>query len=174
MGQPFLGEVRIMAFSYAPTGWAQCNGQVIGISQNQALFAILGTTFGGNGVNNFQLPDFRGRVPGHPGRSFVAGGKFGEEMHTLMQPEMPQHTHVVSGTNTNGNSQYIQVVFPPPASQNIPASLASIYAPPGESPTTLEPSSMANAGASAPHENRQPFTVLNFCIALQGIFPSRN
>jgi len=175
MSNPFIGEVRIMGFAFAPKYWAQCNGQVLAIAQNQALFSILGTAFGGDGVRTFQLPDFRGRLPVHWGAgSFPAiGARTGEEGHTLQPTEQPPHTHQVSASTTAGNSQYIATVFPT-AARNVPAQVNGGLYGPAQSTTTLHPSSIATAGGGAAHENRQPYTVLNFCIALSGIFPSRN
>ena len=173
MSQPFMGEIKIISWNFAPKGWAFCNGQLLPINQNQALFSILGTTYGGDGRVNFALPDFRGRIPIYQGQGFIEGQAGGEEFHTLNQGEMPQHNHIANASKTAGNSQFIQVTFPS-ASQNIPAAVGGgIYAPPSNL-TTLNPSSVSNVGGSQPHEDRQPFLVLNFIIALQGIFPSRN
>lgn len=173
MGTPFLAEMRIMSFNFAPKGWAMCNGQLLPINQNQALFSLLGTTFGGNGQTTFGLPDFRGRVPIHSGPENTLGTKAGQESHTLTASEMPAHNHIANASTVAGNSAFIAVTFPS-ASQNIPAAVGGgIYAPPSNL-TTLHPSSISNFGGSQPHENRQPFLVLNFCIALSGTFPSQN
>jgi microcystin-dependent protein len=173
MGTPFMAEMRIMSFNFAPKGWAQCNGQFLPINQNQALFSLLGTTFGGNGQTTFALPDNRGRIPIHVGSGFTLGQAGGQEFHTVTISEMPAHNHVANASLTAGNSQFIAVTFPS-ASNNIPAAVGGgIYAPPSNL-TTLEPSSVSNVGGSQPHENRQPFLVLNVCIALQGTFPSQN
>ncbi len=166
MATPFMSEIRIMGFNFAPQGWAQCNGQFLPINQNQALFSLLGTMYGGNGQTTFALPDFRGRVPMHVGNGFTEGQAAGEEVHTISQSEMPAHNHFVQATSSASNT-------------NLPDGnlLASINAPQYNSPTqltTLHPSSVTNVGGSQPHENRQPYLVLNFCIALQGVFPSRN
>src|ERR1700751_1201608 len=104
MAEPFMGEIRMMSFGFAPTGWALCNGQLLPINQNQALFSLLGTTYGGNGQTNFALPDFRSRLPLHVGIGFVQGQKAGEEFHTLIASEMPQHTHVPNATNGAANT----------------------------------------------------------------------
>jgi microcystin-dependent protein len=168
MGTPFLSELRIMSFSYAPKGWAQCNGQLLPINQNQALFSLLGTTFGGNGQTTFGLPDLRGRVPIHQSSGFIMGQKGGEEFHTVIQSEMPAHNHFVNATSvaaTASNPSDTRLL-----SQSIQSALyanASNFA-------TMDPQAISNVGGSQPHENRQPFLVLNFCIALQGVFPSRN
>jgi microcystin-dependent protein len=173
MSTPFMGEIKIVSFNFAPKGWAQCNGQLMPINQNQALFSILGTTFGGDGRVTFGLPDFRGRIPIHTGNGFLLGQKGGQEFHTVTQSEMPAHNHFVSASTAAGNSKFIQQAAPV-ASQNILAnSGVSIYGPPSNL-ATLGPTSITNTGGSQPHENRQPFEVLNFVIALQGIFPSRN
>ncbi|SRR6266568_1406419 len=173
MSTPFLAEIKIMSFNYAPKGWAQCNGQFLPINQNQALFSLLGTTYGGNGQTTFALPDFRGRIPIHIGGGFLIGQTGGEEFHTVKMQEMPTHNHFVSASTAAGNSKFIAQTAPA-ASQNILAnSGVSIYGPPSNL-NSLEPSSITNTGGSQPHENRQPLLVLNFCIALQGIFPSQN
>jgi len=166
MGTPFLGELKIVSFNFAPKGWAQCNGQFLPINQNQALFSILGTTYGGNGQTTFALPDLRGRAPLHVGQGLILGQAGGQEFHTVIMSEMPAHTHIVSGTTTVGtlNSGGANVFG---------VSQTPVYSPPAAA-TTLEPTSVTNVGGSQPHENRQPFTVLNVVIALQGIFPSRN
>jgi microcystin-dependent protein len=164
--EPFLGELKLIAFTYNPQGWAQCNGQLLPINQNQALFSLLGTNYGGNGQTTFALPDLRGRVPIHMGSSFATIGQaFGEEAHTLTQQEMPTHLHSMTATNQNGNT-------PVPLNAMLAGS-NNTYAPFGP-PVALRPDVVGNAGGSQPHENRPPFTVLLWCIALQGIFPSRN
>jgi len=162
----FLSEIRIFSFNYAPQGWAQCNGQFLPINQNQALFSLLGTTYGGNGQTTFALPDLRGRVPMHNGNSLTLGQKAGEEAHTLTMSEMPAHTHQMKGSPDN------PTVAPP--TNNFWASNTSFtpYGPVAD--TAMSPQSIGNAGGSQPHENRSPFLTLNCCIALQGIFPSRN
>ncbi len=169
MAEPFLSEIRIMSFNYAPQGWAQCNGQLMPINLNQALFSLLGTTYGGNGQTTFALPDFRGRVPIHKGQGFTLGQKGGEEFHTITQSEMPAHNHLVSATNNKGTL----IV---PASANLPANSApsTFYNGNTSNLVAMNAATIGNTGGSQPHENRQPFTVLNFCIALQGIFPSQN
>lgn len=176
MGTPFMAEMRIMSFNFAPKGWAECNGQLLPINQNQALFSILGTAFGGDGRTTFALPDLRGRVPIHVGPQFpIVGQNGGEEFHTLSNSEMPAHNHMANASTTVGDTNFIQTVFPPPGSQNILAAGTGggIYTSPGNL-STLQPSSITNVGGSQAHENRQPFLVLNVCIALIGTFPSRN
>jgi microcystin-dependent protein len=168
MSQPFMGEIKIISWNYAPKGWALCNGQFLPINQNQALFSILGTTYGGNGQTTFALPDFRGRVPIYTGGSVGAtlGQAGGQEFHTLTQAEMPAHNHIVQASNTAANA-----ILP---TNNVLANISTqAYGPPTNL-TTLVPSTISNAGGSQPHENRSPYLVLNFIIALQGIFPSQN
>jgi len=172
MSTPFLGEMKIISWNYAPKGWAFCNGQLLPINQNQALFSILGTTFGGDGRVNFALPDMRGRVPIHQGQGFIEGQKGGEEFHTLTQSEMPAHIHALNASNQQANQATL--VTQPGATPNILAAVTgNQYAPPA-SLTTLVPDTVTNVGGSQAHENRQPYLVLNVIIALQGIFPSRN
>jgi microcystin-dependent protein len=165
MSTPFMGEIRIVSFNFAPQGWAQCNGQFLPINQNQALFSLLGTMYGGNGQTTFALPDLRGQVPIHTGAGFTLGQKGGQQAHTVTVPEMPLHTHVASGTADNGDS-----VIP---TANLLGAAANLYGAPA-SLTTLIPGTVSNAGGSQPHENMQPYLTLIFCIALQGIFPSQN
>ena len=166
MAEPFLSEIRIFSFSYNPQGWAKCDGQLLPINQNQALFSLLGTTYGGNGQTNFALPDLRGRVPIHVGGGLVLGQKAGEETHTLIVSEMPTHTHQAKAS-ANGPT------VPPPTS-NFWASNTGFtpYGTTGD--TAMSPQAIGNAGGSQPHENRSPYLTLNCCIALQGIFPSPN
>ena len=164
MAEPFLSEIRIMSFGYAPRGWAMCNGQLLPINQNQALFSLLGTTFGGDGRVNFALPDTRGRTPIHVGQGHTLGEKGGEQAHTVTMSEMPQHIHIVQASSNNGDA-----VIP---TDNVFGSVAGLYAPPANL-TSMVPSTVTNVGGSQAHLNMQPFLVLNFCIALQGIFPSQ-
>jgi microcystin-dependent protein len=167
MAEPFLSEVRIMSFAFAPQGWALCNGQLLPINQNQALFSLLGTTFGGDGRVNFALPDLRGRTPIHVGSGHTLGERSGEQAHTLSIAELPAHTHVLTGTSAD-------------ATQPIPAgNLLARQAPanPYIGPSSLQAmnaASVTNVGGSQAHLNMQPFLTLTFCIALQGIFPSQS
>ncbi len=163
MAEPFLSEIRMMSFVFAPRGWALCNGQLLPINQNQALFSLLGTTFGGDGRVNFALPDLRGRTPIHVGGSHTLGERGGEQAHTLSINELPTHQHTLNASPTNGNS--------PAPTNNYPASALNVY----HTPSALVasgPSSVANTGGSQAHLNMQPFLTLSFSIALQGIFPS--
>ncbi|MDN5000402.1 phage tail protein [Bradyrhizobium sp. GCM10027634] len=166
MGEPFLGEVKLISWNFPPKGWAFCNGQLLPINQNQALFSVLGTTYGGNGQTNFALPDLRGRAAMHQGSGFIPGQIGGEEFHTLVLNEMPTHNHIVNASDTQGDKNTVQ--------NNILAQ--EVGKPYGAfaSTTTLAPSTISNNGGGQPHENRQPFLVVNFIIALQGIFPSQN
>src|SRR5512142_443269 len=165
MGTPFLGEIKIMAFGYAPKGWALCNGQTLPINQNQALFALLGTTYGGDGRTTFALPDLRGRVPIHMGNGHSEGEKGGEAAHTLSAAEMPMHTHVPLGSSSDAG-------LTSPAGNLWSATPGGGYE---SSPaTTLNPASVTSAGGSQAHDNMSPYLALNFCIALQGVFPSQN
>ena len=166
MAEPFLSEIRLMSFVFAPKGWALCNGQLLPINQNQALFSLLGTTFGGDGRVNFALPDLRGRTPIHVGSGHTLGERGGEQAHTLSIAELPTHTHAAqsasggtAGTNPNGTLLG-------------PAAVAS-YAP-AQSLVAMNAGSVTNTGGSQAHLNMQPFLTLSFCIALQGIFPSPN
>lgn len=163
MAEPFLSEIRLASFNFPPRGWALCNGQLLPINQNQALFALLGTTFGGDGRVNFALPDLRGRVPIHVGNGFTLGERGGEERHTLSLSEIPQHHHVVTMTATDGNG-----VVP---TGNQLGSFNNGYSAPS-SLSALAPETVAPTGGSQPHENRSPFLVISYLIALQGIFPS--
>ena len=148
--------------NFAPAGWAFCAGQALPISENDALFTLIGTTYGGDGQTTFALPDLRGRAPLHIGDGFVQGQASGQEFHTITQSEMPQHNHFVNASTQNGNQADISIM----------AGLSEAYA--GfTNVTTLQPATVTNVGGSQPHENRQPFLVMNWIIALQGVFPSR-
>jgi len=166
MAEPFLSEIRIMSFNFAPKGWAMCNGQFMPINQNQALFSLLGTTFGGNGQTTFALPDLKTRTPIHVGSGHTLGEKGGEQAHTLTLSEMPAHTHVLSGTSTAGNAIL-------PTGNLLARSVTQIYIAP-QNLVAMNPATISNVGGSQAHTNMQPYLTLNFCIALQGIFPSPN
>lgn len=165
MGTPFLGEVKILSFEFAPKGWAQCNGQLMQINQNQALFALFGTMYGGNGQTTFGLPDLRGRVPIHMGQGFTQGQNGGETAHTVSIQEMPAHEHFAFGSSANSDTDI--------PTNNFLGAANNMYGPPGNL-TILHPSSITNVGNSQPHENEQPYLTLNMCVALLGVFPSRN
>jgi microcystin-dependent protein len=165
MAEPFLGELRLMSFGFAPKYWAMCNGQLLPINQNQELFSLLGTNYGGNGQTNFALPDLRGRVPVHAGASFTLGERGGEETHTLTASEMPVHSHLLSASTAEANTALVAGA--------LPATAPNAYGAP-VSPTTVRPATVTSAGDSQAHENRQPYLALNWCIALLGIFPSPN
>ena len=164
MAEPFLSEIRIMSFGFPPKGWALCNGQLLPINQNQALFSLLGTTYGGDGRVNFGLPNLQGRVPIHMGSGHTLGERGGEQGHTLSISELPQHVHSVNAQDASGT-------LGNPKS-NLLAQVSNAYTAPGNL-TSLSPATVANVGGSQAHLNMQPFLVLNFSIALQGIFPSQ-
>jgi microcystin-dependent protein len=166
MSTPYLGEIRLMAFGFAPDPphWAQCNGQFLPINQNQPLFALLGTVYGGDGRTTFALPDLRGRVPVHQFGDWPIGTRLGEELHTVTQSEMPQHIHPANASTQNANSS--------DAENNVLGAATNFYGPATQL-STLHPATVPNAGGGQAHENRSPFTTLSWCIALQGIFPSQ-
>jgi microcystin-dependent protein len=165
MGTPFLAEVKIFSFGFPPKGWALCNGQLLPINQNQALFSLLGTTYGGDGRVTFGLPNLQGRVPVHVGDGINLGDRAGEQAHTIIASEMAAHTHAPLGSTT----------FPPTAGTiagNLwTANAADPFA--GSPNTAMNSSCISSVGGNQPHENMSPYLTLNFCIALQGIFPSR-
>jgi microcystin-dependent protein len=165
MAEPFLSEIRLFSFNFPPKGWAFCNGQFLPINQNQALFSLLGTTYGGNGQTTFALPDLRGRCAMHEGAGFTLGQKAGAEAVTLSQSEMPQHLHSLQGANKNGDQ-----VIP---TGNLLGNVNNLYRP-ATSLLPLLAGTVSNTGGSQPHLNMAPFIAINFCIALQGIFPSPN
>jgi microcystin-dependent protein len=168
MAEPFLGEIRLMSFGFAPKGWAMCNGQLLPINQNQPLFSLLGTTFGGDGRVNFALPDLRGRTPIHVGSSHTLGERGGEQAHTISIAELPTHVHMANAssnlatTNTPTNTTVLGKSTP----QNLYGNGGNLVA--------MNPGAIGNIGGSQAHLNMQPFLVLTFSIALQGIFPSPN
>jgi microcystin-dependent protein len=169
MAEPFLSEIRIMSFIFAPKGWALCDGQVLPISQNQGLFSLLGTTFGGDGVVNCALPDFRGRVPIHVGGGHTLGERGGERVHTVNNAELPQHTHLVNAADRESSA----VNSNNPAGRLFSNSKpASLYSDQLLNAVPLSQGTVTNIGGTQPHQNMQPYLTLNFCIALVGIFPS--
>jgi microcystin-dependent protein len=165
VSEPFLSEIKIMSFNFPPKGWALCNGQLLPINQNQALFSLLGTTYGGDGRVNFGLPNLQGRTPNHMGSGFVLGELGGEQAHTVNIGELPVHVHTAAASSTASDS------FVPTG--NYLGMANNFYAPLADA-TSLPPATLGNIGGSQPHENMQPYLVLSFCIALQGIFPSQN
>jgi microcystin-dependent protein len=167
MAEPFLSEIRLMSFVFAPKGWALCNGQLLPINQNQALFSLLGTTFGGDGRVNFALPDLRGRTPIHVGSGHTLGERGGEQAHTLSIAEIPTHTHVMNGTSQAGSALI-------PGGNLLAGTTNFAYHSPDGNAAAMSATSVANVGGSQAHLNMQPFLTLSFCIALQGIFPSPN
>jgi microcystin-dependent protein len=168
MAEPFLSEIRLMSFVFAPKGWALCNGQLLPINQNQALFSLLGTTFGGDGRVNFALPDLRGRTPIHVGSGHTLGERGGEQAHTLSISELPQHTHVVNATQNSATDGT------PSSSLVLAQSTAANLYGPATALQAMAAGAVSNVGGSQAHLNMQPFLTLSFCIALQGIFPSPN
>jgi len=173
MSEPFLAEVRIVGFNFAPRGWAFCDGQILPINQNQSLYSLLGTTYGGDGRTTFALPDLRGRTPIHVGRSnggadHREGQKGGEETHTLSAAEMPQHRHAVSASRDNNTSVAPTGLSYASARERTYATFDASQA------IALAPGILRDVGGGQAHNNMQPFLALNFCIALQGLFPSRN
>jgi microcystin-dependent protein len=165
MSEPFLGQLMLASWNFAPKGWAMANGQLMAINQNQALFSLLGTTFGGNGLQNFALPNLQGRAPVHQGNTFTMGQLGGQETHTITQSETPSHNHLVTaiGTATGADPSggYLGGGGAP-----VFNSLANIVA--------LNSGTVSTVGGSQPHENRQPYLVMTWVIALVGIFPSQN
>jgi microcystin-dependent protein len=165
MAEPFLSEIRIMSFGFPPKGWALCDGQLLPINQNQGLFSLLGTTYGGDGRVNFGLPNLQGQTAIHMGSGHTLGERGGEQGHTLSIAEIPTHTHTLSGTTTSTNPQPVPV-------NSYLGPTASMYGA-ATNLVSLNPASVTSVGGSQAHLNMQPFLVLNFSIALQGIFPSQ-
>jgi microcystin-dependent protein len=173
MADPFVAEIRIFPFNFAPRGWAFCNGQLLPISQNTALFSLLGTTYGGDGKSNFALPDLQGNAPMHPGQGpglslHDLGETGGSETVTLLESEIPAHAHGFMASNSDSTSQT--------PNQNLMAGSVgglSMYADPGAI-VQLNDNVLTLAGSDLPHNNLQPYLTLNFCIALQGVFPPRS
>lgn len=168
MSEPFLSEIRIMGFNFAPRGWASCDGQILPINQNQSLYSLLGTTYGGDGRTSFALPDLRGRTPLHQGSGYQLGTKSGAELHTLSTAEIPTHNHTLSAVSATNNPTPV-----PSGTVMLGNSPSQLYTS-GTPDTTLRAESISSFGGGQAHENMQPYTTLNFCIALQGVFPSRN
>lgn len=168
MAEPFLTEIRIMSFGYAPRGWALCNGQILSINQNQAVFALLGTTYGGNGQTTFALPNLQGRVPIHVGSGHTLGEGGGEQAHTLSISELPQHTHAANATSVaaTAGAPSNTLMLSQAQGANLYGAAANLQ--------PMAPNATTPLGGSQTHQNMQPFLTLSFCIALQGIFPSRN
>jgi microcystin-dependent protein len=165
MAEPFLSEIRIMSFDFPPKGWAECNAQLMPINQNQALFSLLGTTYGGDGRVTFGLPDLRARTPIHEGSGHTRGEKGGEAAHTLSIAELPTHTHVANANNV------VPTAGAPSGRMLSQSSGSNLYGTPSNL-QAMAANSIGNTGGSQAHLNMQPFLALNFCIALQGIFPS--
>jgi microcystin-dependent protein len=168
---PFVAEIRIFPFNFAPNGWARCDGQLMPLSQNTALFSLLGTTYGGNGMSNFALPDLQGRAPMHPGQGpglslHDLGETGGSETVSLLESEMPAHSHAVKVSQADGQNQT------PTAALLATGIAIHQYAPAG-SATSLSPHALAAAGGGQPHNNMQPYLTFYFCIALQGVYPPR-
>lgn len=173
MAEPFLSEIRIMSFNFAPKGWALCNGQLLPINQNQALFSLLGTTYGGDGRVNFALPDLRGRVPMHEGAGHTLGERGGQEAHTVTQSEMPAHLHTLQpNTNNAATGAANNATVANPVGAYWANEGKTVYSTANPN-SAMSAATVSSVGGSQPHENRSPFLTLNFCIALQGIFPSQ-
>ena len=166
MSEPFLAEIRMVGFNFAPRNWAFCDGQILPINQNQSLYSLLGTTYGGDGRTSFALPDLRGCTPIHFDSSHQQGQKDGEETHTLTIDEMPQHKHKVEGSTNQATSNS-------PTNNVLGVTTSNVYNTP-VSPVAMSSSIIGNTGGGQAHENMQPYLAINFCIALRGLFPSRN
>ncbi len=172
MSDPFVGEIRMFGFGFAPQGWAPCNGQLLPINQNQALFSLLGTTYGGDGTTTFALPDMQSRVPVGQGQapglsSYVEGQAGGAETVTLAATQIPGHTHPVKASSSAADSSQ-------PEGRALARSASHIYTAKPDASTVMNADMLGDAGGSQPHENIQPYLAVNFCIALAGIFPARN
>lgn len=172
MAEPFLSEIRVFSFNFAPKGWAMANGQLLPINQNQALFSLLGVVYGGNGQTNFALPNLQGSVPVHEGAGFSLGQKAGQASVLLTTSTMPAHLHFLQGTSNAAE------LVAPTAGAQLAQSTSNSYGMLGDPGTpvlvSMAADAITNVGGGLPHENRQPYLALNFCIALQGIFPSQN
>ena len=167
MAEPFLSEIRIFSFLFAPKGWTKCDGALLPINQNQALFSLLGTTYGGDGRQTFALPNLQGRVPIHDGDGHVLGETGGVMATTLTLAQMPAHIHVENASSTNSDTPLV------PGSLLARCIQANIYRSSPTNLTALHPATVAPVGGNQPHQNMQPYLALTFCIALQGIFPSQ-
>ena len=167
MAEPFLSEIRMMSFGFPPKGWALCDGQLLPINQNQALFSLLGTNYGGDGRVNFGLPNLDGRTPMHMGNGHTLGERGGEQAHTLTISEIPTHVHTANASNNPGAN-------PVPGGDLLANAAPNNLYGPVQNLTALRANTVANVGGSQAHLNMQPFLTINFSIALQGIFPSQN
>jgi len=170
VSDPFIGEIRTIAFGFPPKGWAYCNGQLLQIAQNQALFAILGTIYGGDGIRTFALPNFQGAIPASTSNDMPLGSMTGEPAHTLLTAEIPSHTHTLMGvadvgTTNDPTGNYLA---------QTDATVGAVYGDPSSPSINMAGASVANSGGNQPHENRMPYLTIGYIIALQGIFPSRN
>jgi microcystin-dependent protein len=165
MGTPFLGEIKVISWNFAPQGWSFATGQLLPINQNQALFSLFGTQYGGDGRTTFAIPNLKGRIPIHIGAGHTIGEVGGQDAHTLTQSEMPAHNHLFQVSQANADT--------PIPTNNTFGSSNNAYAA-ATNLTSLLPGTVSNTGGSQPHENRQPLLALNFIVALQGVFPSRN
>jgi microcystin-dependent protein len=172
MAEPFLSEIRIFSFNFPPKGWAFCNGQLLPINQNQALFSLLGTTYGGNGQTNFALPNLQCKTPIHQGNGHTLGEAAGAFAVTLNIQQLPTHIHDFS-QNTAVVSATANATVAPPTSAFWANNGSTAYSTGGVSLGAMSPQTVSTVGGSQPHDNMQPYLVLNFCIALQGIFPSQ-
>ncbi|MEP6635308.1 MAG: tail fiber protein [Acidobacteriota bacterium] len=176
MADPFVAEIRIFGFNFAPTGWALCNGQILPLSQNTALFSLLGTTYGGDGRSTFALPDMQGNAAMHPGQGqglslYDLGQQGGSETVTLLTSEMPIHNHTLLANPNPGDN-----LIPSPTTSLASSTGGSVYVTAASNPPLKQMAFQAlpAAGGNLPHNNMQPYLVLNFCIALQGVFPPRS
>lgn len=169
MSEPFLAEIRIVGFNFAPRGWAFCDGQILPVKQNQPLFSLLGATYGGDGITSFALPEMRGRTPIHKGSTYGLGQKGGLEMVTLTVAEIAAHTHTARASSENGDNVSIKS-----GNTDILAGSDIYREPEAATSTALHSSTITNTGGGQAHNNMQPYTTLNYCIALQGLFPSHN
>jgi microcystin-dependent protein len=168
MAQAYVGECRLVGFNFGPYGWLICQGQILPISQYEALFNLIGTTYGGNGASNFQLPDLRGRVPVHQGQGLVIGQPGGMESVTLITQQLPSHSHALQALNGNGTSNNLTNAV-------LAQSPTPVYVAPNPNPDkAMNSLAITNTGNSLPHENRQPFLAMNWIISLFGIFPTPN